>query len=175
MHWTGCLYRPPGLSKAELSKKKREERRKELEAKRAERKAAKGPLKLGARKLDWRGCRERFEGGDAGTRTTVTGHRSVDGGRTFHKLRTKKCEQLLSVSKWLSALGFSVFLHSGTDRRVKKQQPSALWMHYCGWQSWNKHKRQKSSTEQNSLQLQLITQKCPPLCFFKDITHKVVK
>uniref|UniRef100_A0A8C9ZR54 N-terminal kinase-like protein n=1 Tax=Sander lucioperca TaxID=283035 RepID=A0A8C9ZR54_SANLU len=41
-----------GLSKAELSKKKREERRKELEAKRAERKAAKGPLKLGARKLD---------------------------------------------------------------------------------------------------------------------------
>lgn len=42
----------PGLSKAELSKKKREERRKELEAKRAERKAAKGPLKLGARKLD---------------------------------------------------------------------------------------------------------------------------
>ncbi|TWW55685.1 N-terminal kinase-like protein [Takifugu flavidus] len=41
-----------GLSKAELNKKKREERRKELEAKRAERKAAKGPLKLGARKLD---------------------------------------------------------------------------------------------------------------------------
>uniref|UniRef100_A0A672J639 N-terminal kinase-like protein n=1 Tax=Salarias fasciatus TaxID=181472 RepID=A0A672J639_SALFA len=39
-------------SMAELSKKKREERRKELEAKRAERKAAKGPLKLGARKLD---------------------------------------------------------------------------------------------------------------------------
>uniref|UniRef100_A0A8C2XB56 N-terminal kinase-like protein n=1 Tax=Cyclopterus lumpus TaxID=8103 RepID=A0A8C2XB56_CYCLU len=38
--------------KAELSKKKREERRKELEAKRADRKAAKGPLKLGARKLD---------------------------------------------------------------------------------------------------------------------------
>lgn len=44
---------PSGLSKAELAKKKREERRKELEAKRAERKAAKGPLKLGARKLDW--------------------------------------------------------------------------------------------------------------------------
>lgn len=42
----------PGLTKAELNKKKREERRKELEAKRAERKAAKGPLKLGARKLD---------------------------------------------------------------------------------------------------------------------------
>uniref|UniRef100_A0A8C7GYU7 N-terminal kinase-like protein n=1 Tax=Oncorhynchus kisutch TaxID=8019 RepID=A0A8C7GYU7_ONCKI len=42
----------PGLSKTELAKKKREERRKELEAKRAERKAAKGPLKLGARKLD---------------------------------------------------------------------------------------------------------------------------
>uniref|UniRef100_A0A8C1K9J2 N-terminal kinase-like protein n=1 Tax=Cyprinus carpio TaxID=7962 RepID=A0A8C1K9J2_CYPCA len=41
-----------GLSKVELAKKKREERRKELEAKRAERKAAKGPLKLGARKLD---------------------------------------------------------------------------------------------------------------------------
>uniref|UniRef100_A0A8C7IMT0 N-terminal kinase-like protein n=1 Tax=Oncorhynchus kisutch TaxID=8019 RepID=A0A8C7IMT0_ONCKI len=37
---------------AELAKKKREERRKELEAKRAERKAVKGPLKLGARKLD---------------------------------------------------------------------------------------------------------------------------
>ncbi|XP_067104118.1 N-terminal kinase-like protein isoform X3 [Osmerus mordax] len=41
-----------GLSKAELAKKKREERRKELEAKRAERKAVKGPLKLGARKID---------------------------------------------------------------------------------------------------------------------------
>uniref|UniRef100_A0A7N5ZQA8 N-terminal kinase-like protein n=1 Tax=Anabas testudineus TaxID=64144 RepID=A0A7N5ZQA8_ANATE len=49
---TLCIYCCPGLSKAELSKKKREERRKELEAKRAERKAAKGPLKLGARKLD---------------------------------------------------------------------------------------------------------------------------
>uniref|UniRef100_A0A673B0Q0 N-terminal kinase-like protein n=1 Tax=Sphaeramia orbicularis TaxID=375764 RepID=A0A673B0Q0_9TELE len=47
-----CYCFPLGLSKAELSKKKREERRKELEAKRAERKAAKGPLKLGARKLD---------------------------------------------------------------------------------------------------------------------------
>uniref|UniRef100_A0A8C1YQQ8 N-terminal kinase-like protein n=1 Tax=Cyprinus carpio TaxID=7962 RepID=A0A8C1YQQ8_CYPCA len=45
-------FTPSGLSKAELAKKKREERRKELEAKRAERKAAKGPLKLGARKLD---------------------------------------------------------------------------------------------------------------------------
>ncbi|KAG2468979.1 SCYL1 protein, partial [Polypterus senegalus] len=41
-----------GLSKADLAKKKRDERRKELEAKRAEKKAAKGPLKLGARKLD---------------------------------------------------------------------------------------------------------------------------
>uniref|UniRef100_W5M2T9 N-terminal kinase-like protein n=1 Tax=Lepisosteus oculatus TaxID=7918 RepID=W5M2T9_LEPOC len=42
-----------GLTKAELAKKKkREDRRKELEAKRAERKGAKGPLKLGARKLD---------------------------------------------------------------------------------------------------------------------------
>uniref|UniRef100_A0A667ZTB8 N-terminal kinase-like protein n=1 Tax=Myripristis murdjan TaxID=586833 RepID=A0A667ZTB8_9TELE len=48
----GKAKRWKGLSKAELSKKKREERRKELEAKRAERKAAKGPLKLGARKLD---------------------------------------------------------------------------------------------------------------------------
>lgn len=46
------FFSHPGLSKAELSKKKREERRKELEAKRAERKTAKGPLKLGARKLD---------------------------------------------------------------------------------------------------------------------------
>ncbi|KAJ8405170.1 hypothetical protein AAFF_G00321610 [Aldrovandia affinis] len=46
------LENDQGLSKAELAKKKREERRKELEAKRAERKAAKGPLKLGARKLD---------------------------------------------------------------------------------------------------------------------------
>ncbi|XP_031442957.1 N-terminal kinase-like protein isoform X2 [Clupea harengus] len=41
-----------GLSKADLAKKKREERRTKLEAKRAERKAVKGPLKLGARKLD---------------------------------------------------------------------------------------------------------------------------
>uniref|UniRef100_A0A6I8NRZ9 N-terminal kinase-like protein n=1 Tax=Ornithorhynchus anatinus TaxID=9258 RepID=A0A6I8NRZ9_ORNAN len=39
-------------AKAELARKKREERRKEMEAKRAERKAAKGPMKLGARKLD---------------------------------------------------------------------------------------------------------------------------
>ncbi|XP_058875960.1 N-terminal kinase-like protein isoform X2 [Acipenser ruthenus] len=41
-----------GHGRAERSRKKREERKKELEAKRAERKAAKGPLKLGARKLD---------------------------------------------------------------------------------------------------------------------------
>uniref|UniRef100_A0A8D0LCH6 Uncharacterized protein n=1 Tax=Sphenodon punctatus TaxID=8508 RepID=A0A8D0LCH6_SPHPU len=41
-----------GLSKAELARKKREERRQGMEAKRAERKAAKGPMKLGARKLD---------------------------------------------------------------------------------------------------------------------------
>ncbi|XP_005988943.1 N-terminal kinase-like protein [Latimeria chalumnae] len=41
-----------GLSKAELARKKREERKKEIELKRAERKAAKGPLKLGARKVD---------------------------------------------------------------------------------------------------------------------------
>ncbi|XP_006860992.1 PREDICTED: N-terminal kinase-like protein isoform X2 [Chrysochloris asiatica] len=39
-------------AKAELARKKREERRREMEAKRAERKAAKGPMKLGARKLD---------------------------------------------------------------------------------------------------------------------------
>ncbi|XP_019725520.1 N-terminal kinase-like protein isoform X2 [Hippocampus comes] len=50
--WEALDGNQAGLSKAELSKKKREERRKELEAKRAERKAAKGPLKLGARKLD---------------------------------------------------------------------------------------------------------------------------
>ncbi|XP_061756157.1 N-terminal kinase-like protein [Nerophis ophidion] len=50
--WESVDGSQAGLSKAELSKKKREERRKELEAKRAERKAAKGPLKLGARKLD---------------------------------------------------------------------------------------------------------------------------
>lgn len=55
MSLTFWFYFHLGLSKAELSKKKREERRKELEAKRAERKAAKGPLKLGARKLDWWG------------------------------------------------------------------------------------------------------------------------
>uniref|UniRef100_A0ACB8G835 Uncharacterized protein n=2 Tax=Sphaerodactylus townsendi TaxID=933632 RepID=A0ACB8G835_9SAUR len=41
-----------GPSKAELARKKREERRQEIEARRAERKAAKGPMKLGARKLD---------------------------------------------------------------------------------------------------------------------------
>lgn len=41
-----------GQAKAELARKKREERKKEMEAKRAERKAAKGPMKLGARKLD---------------------------------------------------------------------------------------------------------------------------
>ncbi|XP_042159213.1 N-terminal kinase-like protein isoform X3 [Oncorhynchus tshawytscha] len=50
--WESVGGSPAGLSKTELAKKKREERRKELEAKRAERKAAKGPLKLGARKLD---------------------------------------------------------------------------------------------------------------------------
>lgn len=76
---TSCLFFqnvflcwPGGLSKAELSKKKREERRKELEAKRAERKAAKGPLKLGARKLDWWGWKERSEGGGE---TEREGHR----------------------------------------------------------------------------------------------------
>ncbi|XP_041099337.1 N-terminal kinase-like protein isoform X1 [Polyodon spathula] len=41
-----------GQSRAERSRKKQEERKKELEAKRAQRRAAKGPLKLGARKLD---------------------------------------------------------------------------------------------------------------------------
>uniref|UniRef100_A0A8C6KRX8 N-terminal kinase-like protein n=1 Tax=Nothobranchius furzeri TaxID=105023 RepID=A0A8C6KRX8_NOTFU len=50
--WCIIFFLETDPSKAELSKKKREERRKELEAKRAERKAAKGPLKLGARKLD---------------------------------------------------------------------------------------------------------------------------
>uniref|UniRef100_A0A8C7IQP3 N-terminal kinase-like protein n=1 Tax=Oncorhynchus kisutch TaxID=8019 RepID=A0A8C7IQP3_ONCKI len=50
--WESVDGSQAGLSKAELAKKKREERRKELEAKRAERKAVKGPLKLGARKLD---------------------------------------------------------------------------------------------------------------------------
>ncbi|KAL4622977.1 N-terminal kinase-like protein [Arapaima gigas] len=50
-HWES-VDNEQGLSKAELAKKKREDRRRELEAKRAERKAAKGPLKLGARKLD---------------------------------------------------------------------------------------------------------------------------
>uniref|UniRef100_A0A8C5CQA0 N-terminal kinase-like protein n=1 Tax=Gadus morhua TaxID=8049 RepID=A0A8C5CQA0_GADMO len=49
---TAATLRAVGSNKAELSKKRREERKKELEAKRAERKAAKGPLKLGARKLD---------------------------------------------------------------------------------------------------------------------------
>ncbi|XP_072345525.1 N-terminal kinase-like protein [Scyliorhinus torazame] len=42
----------PGLSKSDVSKKKREERKREMEAKRAERRAVKGPLKLGARKFD---------------------------------------------------------------------------------------------------------------------------
>lgn len=42
----------PGQMKAELARKKREERRREMEAKRAEKKATKGPMKLGARKLD---------------------------------------------------------------------------------------------------------------------------
>ena len=42
----------PGQVKAELARKKREERRREMEAKRAEKKATKGPMKLGARKLD---------------------------------------------------------------------------------------------------------------------------
>ncbi|XP_067400034.1 N-terminal kinase-like protein isoform X3 [Emydura macquarii macquarii] len=41
-----------GLCRAELARKKREERKKEMEAKRADRKVAKGPMKLGARKLD---------------------------------------------------------------------------------------------------------------------------
>ncbi|XP_065264805.1 N-terminal kinase-like protein [Emys orbicularis] len=41
-----------GLSRAELARKKREERKKEMEAKRADKKVAKGPMKLGARKLD---------------------------------------------------------------------------------------------------------------------------
>lgn len=49
---TGAPFLTPGQAKAELARKKREERRREMEAKRAERKAAKGPMKLGARKLD---------------------------------------------------------------------------------------------------------------------------
>lgn len=48
-----CLsFLTPGQVKAELARKKREERRREMEAKRAEKKATKGPMKLGARKLD---------------------------------------------------------------------------------------------------------------------------
>ncbi|XP_043826594.1 N-terminal kinase-like protein isoform X3 [Dromiciops gliroides] len=48
----GALESESRQAKAELARKKREERKKEMEAKRAERKAAKGPMKLGARKLD---------------------------------------------------------------------------------------------------------------------------
>ncbi|XP_010634481.1 N-terminal kinase-like protein [Fukomys damarensis] len=50
-NWEG-LETESRQAKAELAKKKREERRREMEAKRAEKKAAKGPMKLGARKLD---------------------------------------------------------------------------------------------------------------------------
>ncbi|XP_069327671.1 N-terminal kinase-like protein isoform X15 [Eulemur rufifrons] len=49
--WEG-LETDSRQAKAELARKKREERRREMEAKRAEKKAAKGPMKLGARKLD---------------------------------------------------------------------------------------------------------------------------
>ncbi|XP_003798701.1 N-terminal kinase-like protein isoform X1 [Otolemur garnettii] len=49
--WEG-LETESRQAKAELARKKREERRREMEAKRAERKTAKGPMKLGARKLD---------------------------------------------------------------------------------------------------------------------------
>ncbi|XP_020823730.1 N-terminal kinase-like protein isoform X2 [Phascolarctos cinereus] len=48
----GTLESESRQAKAELARKKREERKRELEAKRAERKVAKGPMKLGARKLD---------------------------------------------------------------------------------------------------------------------------
>nr|XP_033811582.1 N-terminal kinase-like protein [Geotrypetes seraphini] len=41
-----------GPSKAELARKKREDRQREMDAKRAERKATRGPMKLGARKVD---------------------------------------------------------------------------------------------------------------------------
>ncbi|XP_029467475.1 N-terminal kinase-like protein isoform X2 [Rhinatrema bivittatum] len=41
-----------GPSKAELARKKREDRQREMYARRAERKAARGPMKLGARKVD---------------------------------------------------------------------------------------------------------------------------
>ncbi|XP_040826918.1 N-terminal kinase-like protein isoform X3 [Ochotona curzoniae] len=50
-NWEG-LETDSRQTKAELARKKREERRREMEAKRAEKKAAKGPMKLGARKLD---------------------------------------------------------------------------------------------------------------------------
>uniref|UniRef100_A0A8C0ZX11 N-terminal kinase-like protein n=1 Tax=Castor canadensis TaxID=51338 RepID=A0A8C0ZX11_CASCN len=50
-HWEG-LETESRQAKAELARKKREERRREMEAKRAEKKASKGPMKLGARKLD---------------------------------------------------------------------------------------------------------------------------
>ncbi|KAM5249046.1 N-terminal kinase-like protein isoform 5-T5 [Ctenodactylus gundi] len=49
--WEG-LETESRQAKAELARKKREERRREMEAKRAEKKGAKGPMKLGARKLD---------------------------------------------------------------------------------------------------------------------------
>jgi hypothetical protein len=48
----GFPFLIPGQVKAELARKKREERRREMEAKRAEKKTTKGPMKLGARKLD---------------------------------------------------------------------------------------------------------------------------
>ncbi|XP_063001694.1 N-terminal kinase-like protein [Elgaria multicarinata webbii] len=47
-----ALESDQGPSKEELTRNKREERRQVMEARRAERKAAKGPMKLGARKLD---------------------------------------------------------------------------------------------------------------------------
>ncbi|XP_069924692.1 N-terminal kinase-like protein isoform X1 [Oryctolagus cuniculus] len=49
--WEG-LEAESRQAKAELARKKREERRREMEARRAEKKNSKGPLKLGARKLD---------------------------------------------------------------------------------------------------------------------------
>ncbi|XP_053133421.1 N-terminal kinase-like protein isoform X2 [Hemicordylus capensis] len=51
--WEALESSGQGPSKAELARKKREERRQEMEARRAERKAVpRGPMKLGARKLD---------------------------------------------------------------------------------------------------------------------------
>lgn len=125
----------PGLSKAELSKKKREERRKELEAKRAERKAAKGPLKLGARKLDWWGMQRQIWGWE---RWEKNMHQSnwTQSSKWRLGIPQKKDQREVFTARAVVWSEDSV----SYGHQMTEVLSCVLWMHYCERQSWQKRK-----------------------------------